>query len=113
MAVTTDDATFGTPESKIGVTPMMILPAMLRVLPQRKLMETCITGEPINAAQALEMGIVNYVVPRAELDDKVQWLLGRITVDQVEAAIGVHPGRWEKPRRSIGGRLCSTRQRRR
>src|SRR5882757_1599650 len=33
MAIAADDIRVGTPESKIGVTPMMILPFMLRVLP--------------------------------------------------------------------------------
>ena len=78
LAVAADDALFGTPESKIGLTPMMILPAMLRVLPERKLLELCITGEPCSAAEALTLGVVNYVVPRAELDQRLDWLLARI-----------------------------------
>ena len=78
MAVAADDARFGTPEAKIGVTPMMILPHMIRLIPPRKLLEMCVTAEPITAAEALEYGIVNYVVPRAELDAKVDWLLARI-----------------------------------
>lgn len=86
MAVAVDEARFGTPESKIGVTPMMILPYMLRVLPQRKLMEMCITGEQFSAAEMLEMGVLNYVVSRAELDAKVEWLLARI-VDKSPTAV--------------------------
>ena len=57
---------------------MMILPYMMRVIPRRKLMEMCITGELINAEEALAIGILNYVVPAAELDAKLDWLLGRI-----------------------------------
>lgn len=86
MAVAADDALFGTPETKIGLVPMMILPNMLRVVPQRKLLEMCITGEPYTARQALELGILNYAVPRAELDDRMQWLLDRI-VDKSPTAI--------------------------
>lgn len=86
MAIAADDARFGTPEAKIGVTPMMILPHMIRLIPPRKLLEMCITAEPISAAEALDMGIVNYVVPRAELDAKVEWLLSRI-VDKSPTAI--------------------------
>ena len=78
MAVAADDVRFGTSESKIGVTPMMILPYMLRVLPPRKLQEMCVTGEQFTAKELLEWGVVNYVVPRAELDAKLDWLLGRI-----------------------------------
>lgn len=86
MAVATEDATFATPESKIGLTPMMILPGMLRVVPQRKLMEMCVTGEPYTAAEALALGIVNHVVPSAELDSKLDWLLGRM-VDRSPTAV--------------------------
>lgn len=79
MAIAADDIRIGTTESKIGVTPMMILPYMLRVLPPRKLQEMCITGEQFTAQDALDWGVVNYVVPRAELDAKLDWLLARIT----------------------------------
>ncbi|MFI4980919.1 MAG: enoyl-CoA hydratase-related protein [Nevskiales bacterium] len=79
MAIAANDIRIGTPESKIGMTPMMILPFMLRVLPPRKLQELCVTGEQFSAADGLEMGLFNYVVPRAELDAKVDWLLKRIT----------------------------------
>jgi len=86
MAIAADDIRVGTPESKIGVTPMMILPFMLRVLPPRKLQELCVTGEQFSAADGLEMGLFNYVVPRAELDAKLDWLLKRIT-DKSPAAV--------------------------
>lgn len=79
MAVAADDIRFGTPESKIGLTPMMILPSMLRLLPPRKLQEMVVTGEQFPASEGLEWGLFNYVVPRAELDAKLDWLLERIT----------------------------------
>jgi len=78
MAVAADDIRIGTPEAKVGVTPMMILPLMQRVLPPRRLQEMCMTAEPFSAADALEWGVVNYVVPRAQLDEKLDWLLSRI-----------------------------------
>jgi enoyl-CoA hydratase/carnithine racemase len=88
MAIATEDALLGTPETKIGLIPMMILPGMMRVVPERKLMEMCITGEPLTAAEALQLGILNYVVPRAELDAKLDWLLGRI-VDKSPTAVRI------------------------
>lgn len=78
MAVAADDIRIGTPESKIGLTPMMILPLMQRIIPARKLQEMCITGEQFSAAEALEWGVLNYTAPRAELDEKLDWLLSRI-----------------------------------
>jgi enoyl-CoA hydratase/carnithine racemase len=86
MAVASDAANFGTPESKIGLFPMTILPYMLRILPRRRLLELCITGESFSAADALEMGLVNYIAPVAELDAKLDWLLGRI-IDKSPTAV--------------------------
>jgi enoyl-CoA hydratase/carnithine racemase len=57
---------------------MMILPHMMRVLPRRRLMEICITGEPLDAEEAKAVGLVNHVVPPGELDRKLDWLLERI-----------------------------------
>ncbi len=79
MAVAADDIRIATSESKIGLTPMMILPWMLRVLPPRKLQEMCITGETFSAQDALDWGVLSYVVSRAGLDAKLAWLLARIT----------------------------------
>lgn len=78
MAIAADTATFGTPESKIGLFPMMIMPYMLRVMPLRRFMELCLTGEAISAAEALSWGIVNAVVPAAELDRRVDALTAQL-----------------------------------
>ncbi|MCB1341079.1 MAG: enoyl-CoA hydratase/isomerase family protein [Pseudooceanicola sp.] len=78
LAVAAETATFGVPETKVGLFPMMILPFLLRNTPNRVLMEMCITGEPISAQEALGHGMLNHVVPAAELDAKVDWLVGRI-----------------------------------
>ena len=86
MAIAAEDIRIGTTESRIGVTPMMILPYMLRLLPARKLQEMCITGEQFSAAEGLEWGVFNYVVPRAELDIKLDWLLAR-TVGKSPTAV--------------------------
>src|SRR5947208_3420652 len=45
-----------------------------------------LTGEPFDAQAAQAAGLLNYVVPAAELDAKVDWLIGRI-VDKSPTAI--------------------------
>lgn len=79
LVVARDDATLGVTEVRVGLFPMMILPYLLRVVPYRTLMEMCLSGEPLTAAQALTAGIVNYIVPAADLDAKTAWLADRIT----------------------------------
>ena len=79
MAVAADTAMFGVPEVKIGIFGLQVYAALQPLVPERKLWEWCITGEPFSAQVALEAGLLNYVVPPAELDAKVDWLLSRIT----------------------------------
>ena len=57
MAVAASHAVFGLPEVKVGVFPAQVLSVLQHLIPRRTLMEMCITGEPINAAQALEIGL--------------------------------------------------------
>jgi enoyl-CoA hydratase/carnithine racemase len=85
FAVVADHARLGVPEARIGIFPLMILPFMLRTIPRRKLLELCVTGEPISAADALAHGIVNHVVPGAALDDKVAALVAAIAASSPTA----------------------------
>jgi methylglutaconyl-CoA hydratase len=78
MAIGVDNATFGMPEVKIGIFPMQIMAVLQRLIPSRKLYEMALTGEPITAAEALDIGLLNYVVPMGELDTKLDWLLSRL-----------------------------------
>jgi enoyl-CoA hydratase/carnithine racemase len=86
MAVAADHALFGLPEVKVGVFPMQVLSVLQRIIPSRILYEMCLTGEPIPAQEAKAIGLVNYVVPGAELDAKVDFLLGRL-LDKAPSAI--------------------------
>lgn len=86
MAVAADHAIFGLPEVKVGVFPMQVLSVLRSLIARRDLMELCMTGEPVDAAAALRMRLVNYAVPAAELDEKTGWLLTRI-VDKSPTAI--------------------------
>ncbi len=78
LVVAREDALMGVPEVRVGLFPMMILPYLLRVVPYRTLMQLCLTGEPITAAEAARRDIVNLAVPGAELDEKLGGLIDRI-----------------------------------
>jgi len=79
LAVAVEDALVGVTEVKVGLFPMMILPLLLRVAPERTLMEMCLTGEPITAAEAARQRIVNDAVPRDRLDGRLSELLEKVT----------------------------------
>src|ERR1700761_347488 len=63
LAIAAEDATFATPGVDIGLfcsTPMV---ALSRNVPRKQAMEMLLTGEPVTAAAAQAMGLVNRVVP--------------------------------------------------
>ena len=84
MAVAARHAIFGLPEVKVGVFPAQVLSVLQHLIPRRILSEMCLTGEPITSAQALEVGLVNYVDD--DVDLKLQGLLERL-LDKSPAAI--------------------------
>lgn len=62
LAIASEHATFATPGVDIGLfcsTPMV---ALSRNVPRKQAMEMLLTGEPVNAMRAREIGIVNRVV---------------------------------------------------
>jgi enoyl-CoA hydratase/carnithine racemase len=68
LAVAAADARFATPGVRIGLfcsTPMVPLS---RAIGRKRALEMLLTGEPIDAATALAWGLVNRVVPAAELE---------------------------------------------
>lgn len=79
MAVASTTAKFGLPEVKVGLFPMQVAALMQTMLPPRKFAEMCYTGELLGADEALDCGLVNYVVEPDRLDEKVAWLAERVT----------------------------------
>jgi enoyl-CoA hydratase/carnithine racemase len=83
LAVAAEGATFATPGVKIGLfctTPMVPL---VRAVPAKAALEMLLTGRPISATRALELGLVNRVVPADGLDEAVR--------DYVEAILASSP----------------------
>lgn len=86
MAIAADNVIFGLPEVKVGVFPMQVMALLQNIAPRRLINEWSITGEPFGAQEAKEAGLLNHVVPAADLDAKVDWLIKRI-VDKSPTAI--------------------------
>jgi enoyl-CoA hydratase/carnithine racemase len=91
LAVAADHVLFGLPEVKVGLFPMQVLSLLQELVPRRKVREWALSGEPFSAQEALEAGLLNHVVPAAELDAKVAWLLSRI-VDK--SPTGIRRGKY-------------------
>jgi enoyl-CoA hydratase/carnithine racemase len=76
LAIATPRAIFGLPEAKVGVFPMQVLAVLQAQVPQRWLAQMCLTGEPIDAARAWDIGLVNEVAD--DLDGAIERLLSRL-----------------------------------
>jgi enoyl-CoA hydratase/carnithine racemase len=71
LVVAKDTAGFGTPEIDVGVFPFMIMALIFRNVPRKKANEMLLLGERMTAAEALEAGIVNRVVPAGDFERAV------------------------------------------
>ncbi len=79
LVIATEEAQFRQPEIKLGVFPPFGAVVYPRVIGPRHAMEFLLTGEPLDARRALEIGLVNRVVPRAQLRTTVDGLVRRIS----------------------------------
>jgi enoyl-CoA hydratase len=71
VVIAVGDATFGAPEIKVGLWPMMISAVLQRVMPHKAALELMMTGRRMSADEAQRLGVVSRVVRREELDDAV------------------------------------------
>ena len=78
LIVASEQATFGTPEINIGTFPFMIMALIYRNVGRKKANELLLLGERWSAAEALQAGIVNKVVPADELDAAVAEWAGKL-----------------------------------
>ena len=78
LAISSDDAIFATPGVNIGLfcsTPMV---AVSRKVSRKKTMKMLLTGEPIDAKYAKEIGLINDHFPVSELENEVLKLAKKI-----------------------------------
>lgn len=78
LAIASDQAAFATPGVKIGLfctTPMV---ALSRAVGRKRAMEMLLTGNLVDAPTAADWGLVNRVVPAAELESATRQLACKI-----------------------------------
>lgn len=70
MTIAADDIDLGYPEIDIGLIPAIHYVHLPRQISRHQAFELLFTGKPISAQRAVEMGIINHAVPRAQLMSK-------------------------------------------
>ena len=91
VVVATDTARWGDPHVRVGLVAgdgaAVILPHVVGYLRAKELL---LTGDLLSAAEAERFGLVNHVVPEAELDKKVAGIAGKLARGATQAI------RWTK-----------------
>jgi cyclohexa-1,5-dienecarbonyl-CoA hydratase len=79
LVVVTPKARFAQPEITIGVFPPLASTILPFLVGPKIALELVLLGEPVSAERALELGLVNRLVPEAKLEATVSELIARIT----------------------------------
>lgn len=74
LVIAADDVELATPEVNVGLWPMMIMAVINRNVAPKQAFKLYCTGARITAAEGRDIGLVTEVVPRADLDARVDEL---------------------------------------
>lgn len=85
ISVIADDALVGFTEVRIGAAPAMISVICLPKMRRADALELFLSGERIPATRAVEVGLMNRVVPRDALDEAVDDITGKLVLGGPEA----------------------------
>ncbi|MDQ2976971.1 MAG: enoyl-CoA hydratase-related protein [Acidobacteriota bacterium] len=75
IAIAGEGARFGQPEIKLGVFPPVSALLLPRIMGDKRARELILTGQLIEPAEAMRLGLVNYAIPSDELSQKTTELL--------------------------------------
>ena len=91
LVLAAETARFGTTEINVGLWPMMITAEITRSIGRKKALEMMLTGRKMDAAEAVDCGLVNRAVPADQLEAETLKLATEIA-DRSPAAIrlGLH-----------------------
>jgi cyclohexa-1,5-dienecarbonyl-CoA hydratase len=78
IVIASDRSRFGQPEIKLGVFPPVACVLLPRAIGEKRARELILTGDLIDAGEALRLGLVNYVMPSDRLEQKTQELLTKL-----------------------------------
>src|SRR3990167_8054000 len=78
VAIATETASFRLPETSLGVVPAQIAPFLVERLGYSQAKRLAVTGGKLDAAQALQIGLVRQQVATADVDAALQAVLADI-----------------------------------
>ena len=78
IVLSTDDVTLGLPEVKRGLFPFQVMAALLRAMPERKVLDWCIRGYNLPVQDAAKYGLVTEVVARQDIEQSLSDIITEI-----------------------------------
>ena len=78
IVIAGERARFGQPEIKLGVFPPVAAILLPRIIGEKRARELILSGDMIEATEALRLGLVNYVAPATELEQKLLSVLAKL-----------------------------------
>jgi enoyl-CoA hydratase len=109
-----DDAIFQIPEMERDIPPTLVMSALLGRVPVKTLAHMVLSREALTAQEALQGGLVKYVVPAAELDQAaaklISTMLGNsaVTLRAVKQFLTVAPDMSDQAGSTFAGHLAAT-----
>lgn len=85
ISIAGDDARFCLSEVKLGLIPAMISPYVMKAIGERNARRYMLSAEVFDAAEAYRIGFVSDVAPVAELDARVDAMLGHLLAGSPQA----------------------------
>ncbi len=90
LRIASTNARLGLPEIKLGIMPGFGgTQRLLRLVGTGRALEMTLSGEPVTAERAEQLGIVNRVVEQTELSETVMGLAGQLSQAAPEAVRGI------------------------
>ena len=85
LIIAAEESHFVYPEAKRGRVPGLLLASLSRSLAPRRALELILSGRKLSAAEALELGVINKVVPLARLREETLTYAREFVTPHLEA----------------------------
>jgi methylglutaconyl-CoA hydratase len=85
IVIASDTAQFGYPEVNIGFIPAMVMAILRRSVSEKTAFELIVSGEPITAPRALELGVIQRIYPNASFAGDVTAFAAKLAAKSTSA----------------------------
>lgn len=75
FVVAVEEANFSLPEVKRGIFPLQVMATLLKIMPQRKVLEMCILGKKYTAKEAFDLGLVSHLSSNDTIEEDTNDLI--------------------------------------